>query len=901
MARVIAAFEEEKQKDRVQLQKGEKNLLGVLSSEQSELVEAEKASEERRKKLVEEFRERIRSEEEVRIRAIEAAEAQRIAAINKRKENSLKLSLQQLQDEEESLLKILSGERIKLSKQQEILADQRSQAIRRYGKAVAACLKAEEEARLKATAEAQEAKRAAMVESKIQLERQEKKLVDVLSSQKEILSKEETSLADVRSQAVQKHQRAIEESEKAEAAARIQAVKEARAADFLASEKQALHDTSKLLSKLSKENAELLKTEKVLADARSKLVAEAIAAEQAHLEEERKLQEKKRLKAEREIERVRRDLLTARLAAEQNALRAEQQRLQAAAEEAKRVELQILQIEEEKEEQARRNASYEARSEMTRRSLLSFRLNEQKKTSIAEKARSEAIQAVINARSADKAASDLQFEALTMKLLTTLSVTNDLIRGEELVLAEDWASYVAEYQRVLQEEEEEEEENVDDVVESSATDKDARIAELERLEAELLEEGIDLDDETATATDSSIQIDDDESVLTDLSSAQADSDEETSADVDARLKELEKLEAQLEVSDDIDDDETDDAVVVVDPTLDDNDTPSELTDRLQELDRLEAELLADDDEEENDDIPVDYLPEPVMETGCDDDDDDEEVTFEDDTADLELTPVDVQIAESTPAEPEPVEEIVSAAVETIRKADDMFVPTDEALNSVQLLLEQVTGRTSMIDYTGKDGIFTGRNVAVQPGSSLSVPVKVSTPGTFVEYRIEKKAYDFGFGISAFLDDDNSMLTVKEMSPFGREPIVQDKVLVGAGFTPCTLQFKFENNKRTMLEKVQLTYHVHVIPPSPTLAREGRRRRARAAISILDEDILKLKDRRSKSSIRIPTLQSEVDELTKTVQEKMTALQTVMAEEKALRKTLGIADNAVIKFNDPQTG
>ena len=880
-----------------------------LKAEEEARLEAERIAAE--EKAAEEARleaERIEAEkaaEEARIKAIEAAEAQRVASIIKRRENSLKLSLQQLEDEEESLLKMLSGERIRLLKQQEILADQRSQAIRRHEKAVAARVKAQEEARLKALAEAQEAKRAALVESKIQLERQEKKLLDVLSSQNESLSKEEISLADVRVKAIQKHQLEMEEKQKAEAAARIEAVNEARAADLLASEKKVLSDMEKLLSTLSNENTGLLKTEKILADARSRLVGEAIAAEQARLEEERKLQEMKRLKAEREMERVQRDLLTARLTAEQNALKAEQQRLQAAADEAKRVELQILREEEEKKEQARRNASYEARSEATRRSLLSFRLQEQTKASLAEKTIAKAIEAVINERSADKAAADLQLESLTSKLLTTLSVTNDLIREEERILAEDWTAYVTEYQRVLQEEEEEDEEEIDDAdnVESLASDKNSRIAELERLEAELLEELGDIDDDSVIPTANRIEIDEDESVLADLSSAQADSEGDASVDVNARLKELEKLEAQLEGSDDNDNDESDDAVVVVDPTSDNDDSPSELTDRLQELDRLEAELLAEDDADDDEDIPVDYLPEPVMETGYDDDDgDDDEEIFENYTKDMKLTPGDVQVAESTPDERETVEEVVSdTAAETIRKADDMFVPTDEALNSVDLLLEQVTGRTSMADYTGKDGIFTGRNVAVQPGSSLSVPIKVSTPGTFVEYRIEKKAYDFGFGISAFLDDDNSMLTVKEMSPFGREPLVQDKVLVGAGFTPCTLQFKFENNKRTMLEKVQLTYLVHVIPPSPALAREGRRRRARAAISILDDDIVKLKEQRSKSSIRIPTLQSEVDELTKALQENMAALQSVMAEEKALRKALGIADNAVVKFNSSQRG
>ena len=87
----------------------------------------------------------------------------------------------------------------------------------------------------------------------------------------------------------------------------------------------------------------------------------------------------------------------------------------------------------------------------------------------------------------------------------------------------------------------------------------------------------------------------------------------------------------------------------------------------------------------------------------------------------------------------------------ITKSDELYTPSDKVLASTPLLMKEVAG-TSLENYSAKEGFFKERDVGVHAGNTLSVPVRVSTPGTIVEFSIEKKSYDFGFGITAFLDE-----------------------------------------------------------------------------------------------------------------------------------------------------
>lgn len=184
--------------------------------------------------------------------------------------------------------------------------------------------------------------------------------------------------------------------------------------------------------------------------------------------------------------------------------------------------------------------------------------------------------------------------------------------------------------------------------------------------------------------------------------------------------------------------------------------------------------------------------------------------------------------------------------------------------ALEPVLEQVDG-PSLYEYEGKEATYTGRSCKVYGQSSLDVPIRISAPGSIVEYTIEKKSYDFGLGISAKLDQ-GGVTTVKEMGPFDgkdnmsqqqRPKTVSDQVLVGAGSVPCTLNFKFENKMSWIVE---LSYKIRVIPPERNLLLEGRRRRAKACLKALDYDVGRTNQRLNEVYSEKSVLEREVQEM-----------------------------------------
>jgi len=94
----------------------------------------------------------------------------------------------------------------------------------------------------------------------------------------------------------------------------------------------------------------------------------------------------------------------------------------------------------------------------------------------------------------------------------------------------------------------------------------------------------------------------------------------------------------------------------------------------------------------------------------------------------------------------------------IASSDDKYVPPQTVLDSKSLspLLEQVDG-PSLLEYEGKEATYTGRSTKVYGGSALDVPIRVSAPGSIIEYTIDKKSYDFGLGITAKLDQGGTTI------------------------------------------------------------------------------------------------------------------------------------------------
>jgi hypothetical protein len=195
-----------------------------------------------------------------------------------------------------------------------------------------------------------------------------------------------------------------------------------------------------------------------------------------------------------------------------------------------------------------------------------------------------------------------------------------------------------------------------------------------------------------------------------------------------------------------------------------------------------------------------------------------------------------------------------------------YQPPDTVLDSLALepILEQVDG-PSMYEYEGREATYTGRSCKVYGQSSLDVPIRISAPGSIVEYTIEQKSYDFGLGITAKLDQ-GGVTTVKEMGPWDgkdsmsiqqRPKTVSDQMLVGAGSVPCTLNFKFENKMSWIVE---LSYKIRVIPPNRNVLLEGRRRRAKACLKALDYDVGRTNQRLNEIYSEKSTLERQVQEL-----------------------------------------
>jgi hypothetical protein len=218
----------------------------------------------------------------------------------------------------------------------------------------------------------------------------------------------------------------------------------------------------------------------------------------------------------------------------------------------------------------------------------------------------------------------------------------------------------------------------------------------------------------------------------------------------------------------------------------------------------------------------------------------------------------------------------------LAQVDNTYVPSKEALDNTMRLLQEVTGPQLDNNYVGKEGYFSGRNVQIYSGRTESVPVRVSVPGTIVEFTIDKKAYDFGFEIVAFLDNGGSA-TLKPNAPFsrhsGRQNHYQDRLLIGTGSAPCQLQFRFHNAYRTLLEKVVLSYRIKVTSPPKELVVRGRRIRVEACLRSVEEDESKNREAMAKITGQKEYLEEDISKLKRSIMKKAKMVTTIQDEER----------------------
>jgi hypothetical protein len=109
-----------------------------------------------------------------------------------------------------------------------------------------------------------------------------------------------------------------------------------------------------------------------------------------------------------------------------------------------------------------------------------------------------------------------------------------------------------------------------------------------------------------------------------------------------------------------------------------------------------------------------------------------------------------------------------AVAEATASADAAYIPSASLMNATtaEPLLHQVDG-PSLADYydpnspVGKESIYVGRSVPIAAGGSLTIPIQVSSPGSVVEYSVENKQYDFGFGITAEREEGLTIVKVRK--------------------------------------------------------------------------------------------------------------------------------------------
>ena len=103
-----------------------------------------------------------------------------------------------------------------------------------------------------------------------------------------------------------------------------------------------------------------------------------------------------------------------------------------------------------------------------------------------------------------------------------------------------------------------------------------------------------------------------------------------------------------------------------------------------------------------------------------------------------------------------------AVAEATATADAAFQPSPSLLNAATAaaLLAQIDG-PSLNDYEGKESVYVGRCVPIAAGGSLTVPIQVTTPGSVVEYAVESKQYDIGFGITAEREEGVTVVKVRK--------------------------------------------------------------------------------------------------------------------------------------------
>jgi hypothetical protein len=105
--------------------------------------------------------------------------------------------------------------------------------------------------------------------------------------------------------------------------------------------------------------------------------------------------------------------------------------------------------------------------------------------------------------------------------------------------------------------------------------------------------------------------------------------------------------------------------------------------------------------------------------------------------------------------------------------------------------------------------------------------------------------------------------------------VTGKFLVGT--VPCLLRFTFDNEYSWLREKL-ISYRVTVTPPSAEILLAGRRRRAKACLKAVEDDLSSAKQRLESASQQKVSLEAEIQSLEKQLAEKKKSFDFAFKED-----------------------
>lgn len=229
---------------------------------------------------------------------------------------------------------------------------------------------------------------------------------------------------------------------------------------------------------------------------------------------------------------------------------------------------------------------------------------------------------------------------------------------------------------------------------------------------------------------------------------------------------------------------------------------------------------------------------------------------------------------------------VEAIAEANKAANEKYTPSQSLLqnSSPYPLIRSVDG-ISLKKYNPNPSRYSASDLIVPLRGQVDFPIHVTNSGSIVEYSVECKDYDIGFGIRAEREEGVTMVK-KEIRQDAHLQAVTGRFLVGS--VPCALIFSFDNDYSWFREK-KVSYKIKVTPPSIKNIIEGRRTRANAALDVVLDDKKSAESRLEDVSTQHTTLVEEIALLQKQLDDKKKSRGTVEKEENWLKERVQLRD------------